>query len=141
MNSRYLVGVVVGALGVLLVGQPAQASGRATTSVAAAGGVEAFAGSADCGAGWICLFEDANYGGRVLRWSSPGTRIDHLRDYDFNDKLSSWVNNTDLDAMWYGDSSMGGQSHCIPSRSMSAHVNPGDSASSLSVFTDDRACN
>lgn len=135
MRSRHVAVLLVAALGVLVAGHPAQAGSKP------AAGVGVSASVADCRAGWICLYQDANYSGRMLHWSKPGTKLDHLRDYDFNDKMSSWVNNSRFDAMWYGDSSMGGQRHCIASFSRTAHVNPGDSASSFEIFTDDRACN
>ncbi|MEU0032180.1 peptidase inhibitor family I36 protein [Streptomyces sp. NPDC006335] len=45
-----------------------------------------------CAADYWCLFQDANYGGRRLQFSSSGKK--NLGDYGFRDKLSSvfyWV--------------------------------------------------
>ncbi|MEU1001215.1 peptidase inhibitor family I36 protein [Streptomyces tibetensis] len=43
--------------------------------------------SQDCVAGWVCLWEHANYKARRLQWSAKGTK--KLGDWDFRDKASS----------------------------------------------------
>jgi Peptidase inhibitor family I36 len=45
-----------------------------------------------CPSGWYCFYVDANFGGRVLQFSDCG--IHDLRDFGFNNGISSWVNNT-----------------------------------------------
>src|SRR4051812_35208325 len=46
----------------------------------------------NCAAGYWCLYQDPDYKGRRLQFSSSGKK--HLGDYGFRDKLSSvccWV--------------------------------------------------
>ncbi|MFF4650519.1 peptidase inhibitor family I36 protein [Streptomyces sp. NPDC001380] len=40
-----------------------------------------------CPASYVCLWQDAGYRGRMLRWSAPGTK--RLQEWDFRDKASS----------------------------------------------------
>jgi hypothetical protein len=47
--------------------------------------------SSDCAYRWVCLWQDAAYTGRILRWSAPGTK--NLGDWNFRDKASSACNN------------------------------------------------
>lgn len=47
----------------------------------------------DCPTNWLCLWANASYGGRMLKWSDPGTR-DDLSAYGFNDQMTSWANKT-----------------------------------------------
>jgi hypothetical protein len=51
------------------------------------GGDVGTAALAGCPSGWVCLWADANYGGRRLRWSRPGTY--KLATYGFRDQASS----------------------------------------------------
>lgn len=97
----------------------------------------------DCRAGWVCLFEHSNFQGRRLQWSDPGTRIRRLSDYGFNDKMSSWINNSRYDAKWYRNANFDGNTnrgYCMDAGSRSARVSPNDVASSFAIFTDNRAC-
>lgn len=50
--------------------------------------------SADCPRGWVCLFEDADYTGRMLKFRDVGTQ--DLRNWrgGFRDKTSSVWNRT-----------------------------------------------
>lgn len=44
-----------------------------------------------CPRNWYCLFQDAGWHGRMLRFSDPGRQS--LGNYGFRDAASSWVNN------------------------------------------------
>jgi hypothetical protein len=46
--------------------------------------------SADCPAGWLCLYQDANFQGRMLKFRD--NQWQQLSGYGFNDKTSSWKN-------------------------------------------------
>lgn len=97
-----------------------------------------------CSAGYTCLYDDANYGGRRLQWSDPGTRI-NLTDYGFNDKMSSWRNRNRLDARWFYNVNNFNNlraSRCMNANSSSSYVGyfDNDEASALAIYTDDRAC-
>lgn len=87
----------------------------------------------DCPGGWVCLWQDGGYSGRMLKWSSPGTSIAHLSDYGFNDEMSSWANRGSRLARWWTDASFTGSSHDMPAGSSSAHGG-GDSASSFKIY-------
>ncbi|WP_328610426.1 peptidase inhibitor family I36 protein [Amycolatopsis sp. NBC_00345] len=86
-----------------------------------------------CPSGWVCLWQDGNYGGRMLKWSSPGTSIAHLSDYGFNDEMSSWANRGTRLARWWVDANYKGTSHNMPADSSSAHGGD-DQASSLKIY-------
>jgi peptidase inhibitor family I36 len=86
----------------------------------------------DCPSGWVCLWQDGSYSGRMLKWSSSGTAIAHLSDYGFNDEMSSWANKGSHLARWWTDASYSGTRHDMPAGSSSAHGG-GDSASSFKI--------
>lgn len=52
---------------------------------------------ADCPAGWLCLWHDKDYSGRMLEFKSVGY-WQNLTNYGFNDQMSSWRNRTSHDA-------------------------------------------
>ncbi len=89
---------------------------------------------ADCPSGWVCLFDTANWGGRMLKWSDPGTSVD-LSSFSFNDELSSWSNKGSHYANWYTDAGFVG-SHCMTPHTNNAYVGSGsnDDASSFKIF-------
>jgi hypothetical protein len=96
-----------------------------------------------CSADYTCLYEHRGYGGRRLQWRDRNQLID-LTTYEFNDKMSSWVNNNDVDARWYYDA--GGRNE--PYRCMNANTNnsyvgdtDNDKASSLRIYGSSTACN
>lgn len=46
--------------------------------------------AADCPSGWLCLYEHADYQGRMLKFRDNTWQ--QLSGYGFNDKTSSWKN-------------------------------------------------
>ncbi|NHC47599.1 peptidase inhibitor family I36 protein [Motilibacter aurantiacus] len=108
-------------------------------------GMEASLGPAaysDCPNNYVCLFENASWGGRLIRWYNANTAISDLGLYTFNDELSSWVNNSPYDARWFYNSSYGGTTRCMNAESGSPSSLGGDDdkASSFRVYTDAVAC-
>ncbi|WP_112242298.1 peptidase inhibitor family I36 protein [Kribbella monticola] len=87
----------------------------------------------DCPSGWVCLWQDGGYSGRMLKWSSSGTSIAHLSDYGFNDEMSSWANRGSHLARWWTDADFNGTHHDMPAGSTAAHGG-GDTASSLKIY-------
>jgi Peptidase inhibitor family I36 len=87
----------------------------------------------DCPVGWVCLWKDGGFRGRMLKWSTPGTRIAHLSDYGFNDEMSSWANRGSRLARWWTDANYKGSHHNMPAGSSSAHGG-GDTASSFKIY-------
>src|SRR5947209_7475635 len=51
----------------------------------------ASASASSCPSGYLCLFQDANFGGRMLQFHDGGY-WQNLTNYGFNDQMSSWVN-------------------------------------------------
>ncbi len=96
---------------------------------------------ADCPSGWLCLWDSASFTGRMLRWSSPGTR-DDLSAYGFNDQMTSWANKTNYDARWFYDAGFAGTARCMqPLTSLSnVGTTDNDKASSIAIYTDGAAC-
>jgi hypothetical protein len=86
-----------------------------------------------CPSGWVCLWQDGGYAGRMLKWSSPGTAVAHLSDYGFNDEMSSWANRGSHLARWWVDASYQGTSHNMAAGTSSAHGGD-DQASSFKIY-------
>ncbi len=97
-----------------------------------------------CDADYTCLYEHYNYGGRRLQWRDPNQLID-LSFHEFNDRMSSWVNNNDLDARWYyhAGGNNTGISRCMNANTHNSWVGEADSdeASSLRIYGSSTACN
>lgn len=95
----------------------------------------------DCPTGWVCLFESANWTGRLLKWSDPGTRAD-LSSYGFNDQMTSWANKGPYDAAWFYNAGFSGTGRCMQPNSTSSYVGAtdNDKASSFAIYTDSLAC-
>jgi len=89
-----------------------------------------------CTAGYTCLYEHVNYGGRRLEWQDPGLLV-NLADYDFNDQMSSWRNLSGDAAIWYVDADGLGLAHCMPAGASDPWVGSSDNdqASSLRLLT------
>jgi hypothetical protein len=94
-----------------------------------------------CSPGYTCLYEHDNFRGRRLQWSDPGTRV-NLPDYGFNDQMSSWINNNSRDARWFYNHNSDGTSRCMQPNTRVTWVGEpdNDEASSLAIYTDNRAC-
>ncbi|MCT2589518.1 peptidase inhibitor family I36 protein [Streptomyces sp. N2-109] len=63
-----------------------------------------------CANGWLCLYENANGGGRRLIFSER--QWHNLTEYDFNDKTPSWRNNQ-TDSAGYLARDLGGNGGSI----------------------------
>jgi len=89
-----------------------------------------------CTAGYTCLYEHVNYGGRRLEWQDPGLLV-NLADYDFNDQMSSWRNLSGEAAIWYHDADGLGLARCMPAGASNPWVGSSDNdqASSLRILT------
>jgi hypothetical protein len=87
----------------------------------------------DCPSGWVCLFADPNFGGRMPRFGNGYTG--NMSDWGFNDQMSSWRNNTGVTAHWY-DNDFGtwfNPCHTMVPNSVSSAVSPDNAASGLQV--------
>lgn len=78
--------------------------GAVTLRLAGASGLES------CGSGQFCLWQDFDFGGRMLSWkvSLNCQTVINLPDYGFNDQASSWANNSDHIIDVYNDVNRGG---------------------------------
>lgn len=96
----------------------------------------------ECSPGYTCIYEDANYGGRRLQWRDKPQDIDSLSAYGFNDKMTSWRNLNSVDARWYYNDNQGGTSRCMNANTSVTNVGTADNdkASSLRIYTSNRAC-
>lgn len=99
----------------------------------------------DCDSGYVCFWADKSYAGRRLQFRDTGLRGD-MRDYSFNDQMSSWRSRRALDARWYYDYSGTGTSRCMESGSSNSDVGSGlwntdnDEMSSFRIYTNDTSC-
>lgn len=99
----------------------------------------------DCAATYVCFWEGKDYTGRRLQFHDTGLRSD-MRDYSFNDQMSSWRNRRGLDARWYYDYSGNGTSRCIESGTSNSDVGSGafnfdnDEMSSFRIYGNDSSC-
>jgi hypothetical protein len=93
-----------------------------------------------CSAGYTCLYEHRDYGGRRLQWRD--VQLINLNDYGFNDKMSSWRNRNSRDARWYHDVGGRGTSRCMQAGASVSYVGSGDNdrASSLRIYSSSTAC-
>jgi hypothetical protein len=100
------------------------------------------ASSIPCGGGYTCLYEDTFFGGRRLQWRDRNQLI-NLRNYNFDNKMSSWRNDNDVDARWYYDAGGSGTSRCMNAGFISPFVGwiDNDEASSLRIYGSATACN
>jgi hypothetical protein len=89
-----------------------------------------------CSRGYVCLYENDNFGGRRLQWSKRGTRISNLGEYGFNDRMTSWINNGQRSAAWYNDINFKGGTHRMNASTRNSNVGRenNDKASSLAIF-------
>ncbi len=95
----------------------------------------------DCPAGWLCLWHDEGYLGRMLEFQSVGY-WQNLTDYGFNDQMSSWRNRTSHDAEWSYDINGGGTTRCMASGASAKYVGDGDNdqASAIKIFNTNGLC-
>lgn len=98
-------------------------------------------GYSDCPSGWLCLWQDRDYAGRMLQFRSTGS-WQNLTDYGFNDEMSSWRNRRSADSKWAWHIDGGGTIRCMDSFSSTSYVGSGDNdeASSVRNYTLDTHC-
>lgn len=98
-----------------------------------------------CDSGYLCFFADKSYNGRMLQFRDTGLRSD-MRDYSFNDQMSSWRSRRGLDARWYYDAGGSGTSRCIESLTANSDVGSGiwntdnDEMTSFRIYSNDTSC-
>ncbi|GJF27506.1 hypothetical protein KNE206_02060 [Kitasatospora sp. NE20-6] len=124
----------------------ARRAGRTAAAVALAvgasiGGLATPAAAAGpCQVGWVCLYNDESFqGGMWYHGDAAGT----YNLSGFNDIASSWINNSWYrDAKWFWGANASGGSACMNTNSSKISVGwyNNDEASSVVVYTDDRAC-
>lgn len=105
---------------------------RSFVSVAPAAlpsGVELHSGP-DCTYGYVCIYTDYDFKGVAYR-VQKGTRLPRFSDFDFNDRMSSWINETDSDYCWYTDFSYSGAVNGMSASTRQTRVSDNDRASSL----------
>lgn len=87
----------------------------------------------DCYSGFLCLFQNDNFNNNtpnalIRRFNLPGW-ID-LTQYNFNDQMTSWKNNSNMDAAWFNDTTFPGAwwnpAHCMYANTKLSNVGPGD---------------
>ena len=95
-----------------------------------------------CSAGYTCLYESANYGGRRLQWRDRGQLI-NLSAYGFDNQMTSWRNLNSVDARWYYSAGGGGTSLCMNANTSVTNVGSthNNKASSLRIYTNSTTCN
>lgn len=119
------------------------------TSVIFSAGVSEFAqedqvfgilGYNDCGGGLTCIWEDRDYGGRMLQFSDTGS-WQNLGNYGFNDNADSIANKRPADSLLAEHTGGGGDRSCFDSYSASSSLGGfGDDASSIYLSTSDGRC-
>ncbi|MFK0113872.1 peptidase inhibitor family I36 protein [Streptomyces sp. NPDC091217] len=97
-------------------------------------------GAESCGSDQFCLWEDIDFGGRMVSWKGTAalcspSRYVNLTEYGFNDRASSWVNNSDYVVDVWEDIDKGGARLWTMYPGSSSSVAPdGDSSSSLNCY-------
>ncbi len=95
----------------------------------------------DCPAGWLCLWQDSGYSGRMLQFQDVTSYWQNLTNYGFNDAMSSWRNRTATDAKWSCDINGGGTQRCMASgASASSLGGDNDQASAIRIFGSNGLC-
>jgi hypothetical protein len=151
---RFLRGLlaVVCALGIFASVALAEDEPVASSSpyvVSSSGGVTTYSDGAevvepasfnDCPDGWVCLWEDKEYSGRMLKFQSRGY-WQNLTDYGFNDQTTAWRNRTNDDARLAEDINGGGTRICMqPNSSNSQLTGFNDKASSIIIYKTATVC-
>jgi hypothetical protein len=93
-------------------------------------GVSPHSGST-CPRGYICLFTDYDYRGTAYKVKA-GTSVPWFGDFNFNDAMSSWANDSGQTFCWFVDANYSGMVHDMkPGYRVNLPPNENDSASSL----------
>lgn len=94
----------------------------------------------DCQATYLCFWQDSNFNGRRLQFHDDGLRGD-MRDYSFNDAMSSWRNRNAHDARWYYDTNGRGTSRCIEDGTRNSNLgSDNDKMSSFRIYSNNTSC-
>jgi len=99
----------------------------------------------DCSDTYLCFWEDKDFTGRRLQFHDVGLRGD-MRDYSFDDMMSSWRNRKVRDARWYYDREGTGTSRCIENGASTSDVGAGfwnndnDEMSSFRIYSSGSVC-
>jgi hypothetical protein len=122
------------ATGFVVVHSPTvQAVPRESTPISPAAlppGVSPHSGSR-CPSGYICLFTDYNYSGTAYRVKA-GSSVPWFGDFNFNDAMSSWANDSGQTFCWYVDANYQGAFHDMkPGYRVNLLPAENDTASSL----------
>lgn len=100
---------------------------------------------AACDSTYLCFYADKEYTGRMLQFHDSGLRGD-MRDYSFNDQMSSFRSRITRDARWYYDYGGTGTTRCIESGTANSDVGAGafnfdnDEMSSFRIYAGDAKC-
>jgi hypothetical protein len=115
-------------------------AGKSVTAYSDGALVVAPAAFNDCPDGWVCIWEDKDYSGRMLQFQDRGFWQD-LTAYNFNDKTTSWRNRTNDDAKLAQHTGGLGTQICLqPNSSNSQLTGFNDEASSIKIFKTATVC-
>jgi Peptidase inhibitor family I36 len=114
-----------------VVGGQVVYEGGAVIVVPAGSGSESFD---SCPAGKVCLFQDANWAGNMVQFSTC-CAWDNLANYGFNNMASSWRNRLGVDAQIADGAGGGNPRLCLNSGSFASSMPAGwnDAATSIRV--------
>jgi hypothetical protein len=114
--------------------------GQSVTTYSDGSQVVTAASFSDCPDGWVCLWTDANYSGRMLQFQDRGL-WQNLTAWSFNDETSSWRNRTNDDAKLAQHLDGGGNQVCMqPNSSNSMLTGFNDEATSIRIFKTSTVC-
>lgn len=114
--------------------------GQSVTTYSDGSKVVTAASFGDCPDGWVCLWTDANYSGRMLQFQDRGN-WQNLTAWSFNDETSSWRNRTNDDAKLAQHLEGGGNQVCMqPNSSNSMLTGFNDEATSIRIFKTSTVC-
>jgi hypothetical protein len=114
--------------------------GQSVTTYSDGSKVVTAASFGDCPDGWVCLWTDSNYSGRMLQFQDRGS-WQNLTAWSFNDEASSWRNRTNDDAKLAQNLEGGGNQVCMqPNSSNSMLTGFNDEATSIRIFKTSTVC-
>lgn len=123
-----------------VVSTTTSATGESVTTFSDGSKLVSPASFSSCPSGWVCIWENKEYSGRMLEFQERGF-WQNLTVYGFNDQTSSWANKTNDDAKLAQDINGGGNQICLqPQSSNSQLTGFNDEASSIRIFTTSTVC-
>jgi hypothetical protein len=69
-------------------------------------------GQTHCPDGYVCLFRDYEFQGGGYAVAAPG-ELPWFGDIGFNDRMSSWANDSGITYCWYFDAYYSGEEHVM----------------------------